>query len=297
MARITEIENHIIYPQFHDFNATFVARYHGQAIQGRSVIVVKTDDGLKGLGETWGPTTDIEPLRQRFIGTDPFDWLNSDASLPMNMATYDLMGKKWGVPAWKLMGAKVRSWIPVAAWTVSRPPEDMAEEVTQAARRGYRWIKYHVDKVQNVVDQAAAMQEVAPPGFKVHFDFNANLDFYTICPILLELERFPVSSRFEDVIDDVFKNVSGISTAVEQQAATTRDMAHNISQAAQRVQQVTASVGEVATISTGIATRIASVNSASNDVNQVIERVNHQALELSRMNDEFKKMVEQFKLE
>jgi methyl-accepting chemotaxis protein len=50
-------------------------------------------------------------------------------------------------------------------------------------------------------------------------------------------------------------------------------------------------------MSTDIAAKITSVNSASNDVNQVIERVNHQALELARMNDEFKEMVDQFKLE
>ena len=32
-------------------------------------------------------------------------------------------------------------------------------------------------------------------------------------------------------------------------------------------------------------------------VNRVIERVNHQALELARMNDELKEMIGQFKLE
>lgn len=103
--------------------------------------------------------------------------------------------------------------------------------------------------------------------------------------------------QIQEVIDDVNENVAGISTAVEQQAATTRDIADNIGQAAQGVQQVTVSVGEVATMSTDIASKITSVNSASNDVNQVIERVNHQALELARMNDEFKEMVGQFKLE
>ena len=59
----------------------------------------------------------------------------------MNMACYDLMGKHLGIPAWKLIGPKVRSWIPVAAWTVAQAPDAMAEEVRQAAARGYHWIK------------------------------------------------------------------------------------------------------------------------------------------------------------
>ena len=198
MSRITEIEFHYIFPEYQDFNATHLARSHGRTIQGRTILVVKTDDGLEGLGEYWGFGLDEDDLRARYIGTDPFDWLNSPTELWMNMATYDLMGKQLGVPVWKLIGPKVRSWAPVAAWTVSRQPAEMAEEVRQAARRGYRWIKYHLDQSQNVLDQTEAMQAVAPPGFKVHYDLNADLEFYTICPILMELERFPVAGRIED---------------------------------------------------------------------------------------------------
>lgn len=197
--RITEIESHPVFIPYRDFNAQLLARYHGQAIQVRTILVVHTDSGLEGYGESWG-TLDAEGLRQRYLGTDPFDWLNAEVDLAMNMALYDLMGKHLGVPAWKLMGQQVRAWVPVAAWTVSQTPEGMAEEVRQAARQGYHWLKYHVDELQNTVEQAAAMQAAAPPGFKVHFDFNANADVYTILPLLRELERFPVAGRFEDLV-------------------------------------------------------------------------------------------------
>ncbi|MEE3259964.1 MAG: hypothetical protein VX293_12205, partial [Candidatus Latescibacterota bacterium] len=85
-----------------------------------------------------------DALRERYLGTDPFDWIGDTEHLCMNMATYDLMGKELGVPAWKLIGPRVRSWMPVAAWTVSQEPQAMAEEVLQAAQRGYHWMKYHV---------------------------------------------------------------------------------------------------------------------------------------------------------
>ncbi len=197
--RITEIESFLIYIPYQEFNAQLLARYHGRAIQARTILVVRCDSGLEGCGESWG-NLDAGPLRERYLGTDPFDWLNAEADLAMNMALYDLMGKHLGVPAWKLIGPKVRSWVPVAAWTVSQTPEGMAEEVRQAARRGYHWLKYHVDELQDTVAQAEAMQAAAPRGFKVHFDFNANTDVYTMLPLLTELERFPVAGRFEDLV-------------------------------------------------------------------------------------------------
>ena len=118
----------------------------------------------------------------------------------MNMACYDLMGKFLGVPAWKLIGPKVRDWVPVAAWTVSRTPDAMADEVKQVSRMGYHWLKYHIDELQNVIDQTRAMQKVAPPGFKVHYDFNANATVEAAYPVLRELERFPIVGRIEDPI-------------------------------------------------------------------------------------------------
>jgi hypothetical protein len=44
------------------------------------------------------------------------------------------------------------------------------------------------------------MQEVAPSGFKVHYDFNANSTFEAIAPVIKKLERFPVAGRIEDPI-------------------------------------------------------------------------------------------------
>jgi L-alanine-DL-glutamate epimerase-like enolase superfamily enzyme len=197
--RIVEIESHEVMLPYQEFNARTLARYHGREIQRRTILIAHTDTGLEGCGESWG-RLDAEPLRARYLGTDPFDWMNTESDLAMGMALYDLMGQHLGVPVWKLLGPKVRSWVPVSYWTVSQAPESMAAEVRQAARLGYRWLKYHVDEIQNVLAQAEAMQRVAPDGFRVHFDFNASLDCYAIGSLLQELERFPVAGRFEDIL-------------------------------------------------------------------------------------------------
>jgi L-alanine-DL-glutamate epimerase-like enolase superfamily enzyme len=198
--KITEIEAHEILPPYHDYHAEWLFRYQGLHSRLRTVYIVKTDAGLEGYGENWGsPWSEFKD----YLGTSPFDWINDPRNLPMNMALYDLMGKALGLPAWKLIGPRVRSWVPIAAWTMSQPPRQMAEEVRQLSKRGYRWVKYHVDVLQNVVDQTAAMQEAAPRGFRVQYDFNEDSNFEAVYPVLKELERFPIAGRIEDPIRSI----------------------------------------------------------------------------------------------
>ena len=197
--RVTEIETHEILLPYHDFNACTLFRYHGLGIQLRTIYLVKTNQGLEGYGEAWGRGWPKEEVA-KYVGTCPFDWLGDTSTLPINMAMYDLMGKFLGLPVWYLIGPKLRDRVPVAAWTVSQTPKQMADEVRHAARQGYLWLKYHIDEIQNVVDQTRAMQDAAPPGFKVHYDFNANSTFEVIAPVIKKLEKFPVAGRIEDPI-------------------------------------------------------------------------------------------------
>ncbi len=196
--KITAVEVHEILTPFHRYHANNLFRYHGLGVQLRTIYIVKTDIGLEGYGESWGPAP--KDSFSRYVGSSPVDWIGSAVDLPMNMAMYDLMGKLLGVPAWKLIGPKVRSWIPVGGWTASQPPEAMAEEVRMLSQRGYRWMKYHVDVLQNAIDQTEAMQKVAPKGFKIHYDFNGNSNVDAVYPVLRELERFSIAGRFEDPI-------------------------------------------------------------------------------------------------
>jgi muconate cycloisomerase len=196
---ITDIETHEILLPYDAYHASNLFRYHGLGVQLRTVYVLKTDTGLEGLGESWGPAPP-KTAYAKYIGTDPFDWIGSTADLPMNMAMYDLMGKHLGIPAWKLIGPRVRSWIPVSAWIISQPPAAMAEEVRRLSGLGYSWMKYHVDVLHNVIDQTVEMQKAAPRGFKVHYDFNADSSVASILPVLKELEKFPIAGRFEDAL-------------------------------------------------------------------------------------------------
>ena len=68
--------------------------YYGP--QKRVLYVAHTDTGLVGLGEYH---TAQPELVQRYIGTNPFDWLGDVTSLGLGTAMYDLMGQAAGVAA------------------------------------------------------------------------------------------------------------------------------------------------------------------------------------------------------
>ncbi|MXZ74337.1 MAG: hypothetical protein F4207_06620 [Gemmatimonadetes bacterium] len=192
--KVTEIEAHEITLEYEDWIAYQLNHFYGPA--KRTVYVAHTDDGLTGLGE--GHAAEPEEVVDRYIGTNPFEWIGDETSLALGTAMYDLMGKAAGVPVYKLFGQKVRSWVPVGSWTVSTHPDRMAEAVREYSAGGYTWMKYHLSPFENVIDQTEAMQAVAPEGFRIHYDFTMHGTDDHMPELLDKLERFPVAGCFED---------------------------------------------------------------------------------------------------
>lgn len=196
--KITEIES---IPLRVPYEARIRKRYYHFAMT-ELVTVYKfyTDTGLVGLGENPGPPFDQEVL-DAYLGTNPFDHVMAEGRFNLDMACYDLMGKHLGLPAWKLMGQQVRQWVAMGWWMPCMSPEDTAAEVQVAAERGYRGLKCKARAFYDVVEQSRAIQEVAPPDFRVEFDFNGSLiNVEKALPILRELEKIPVVKGLEEPI-------------------------------------------------------------------------------------------------
>jgi len=192
--KVVEIEIHEITLEYEDWIAYQLNHFYGP--NKRTVYVVHTDDGLVGLGEGGG--TEPQEVIDQYMGSNPFDWVGDETSLGLGTAMYDLMGKAAEVPVYKLFGQKYRSWVPVGSWTVSTHPRRMAEAVEQYSARGYTWLKYHLSPFENVVDQTEAMQEVAPEGFRVHYDFTMHGTDDHMPELLDKLAAYPVAGCFED---------------------------------------------------------------------------------------------------
>ncbi|MCZ6679217.1 MAG: mandelate racemase/muconate lactonizing enzyme family protein [Candidatus Poribacteria bacterium] len=174
--------------------------YHFNMTDEVTVYKFHTDTGLTGLGENIGPPFE-QDLLDAYLGTDPFDHVMGKGRFNLDMACYDLMGKHLGLPAWKLMGQQVRQWVSMGWWMPCMSPEDTAAEIQVAAERGYRGLKCKARAFYDVVEQSHAIQAVAPPDFRVEFDFNgALINVEKALPILRELEKIPVVKGVEEPI-------------------------------------------------------------------------------------------------
>ena len=197
--KITDIE---VIPLRLPYEERIRKQFHHFGMGGEEHTVYKfhTDNGLVGLGENPGPHFE-QALLDPYLGTDPFDHVMSTGRFNLDMACYDLMGKHLGVPAWKLMGQQVRPWVSMGWWMPSMSPEDSAAEVAEAAARGYRGLKCKARAFFDVVEQARAMQDAAPPDFRIEFDFNGALvNVERALPILRELEKIPIVKGVEEPI-------------------------------------------------------------------------------------------------
>ncbi len=108
----------------------------------RTVVEVETDTGLIGLGEMGGGGESAEAsfraLKSYLVGHDPFELeamrfkiTNPTASLYNNrtqlhaaleFACIDIIGKTLGVPAYDVLGGKVRETVPFASYLFFRHP-------------------------------------------------------------------------------------------------------------------------------------------------------------------------------
>ena len=199
--KITNIEVIPIYPRL-------AKRYENRkvdlyGIDHRTVFKVETDSGITGYGDQRvRPGGQPDPaIANSLIGRDPFDFINNHLSYgsALNCALYDVMGKYLGIPVYKLIGQKVRDAVPVAAWTRPASPETFRDEIRRAADQGYTIFKMHTCDYHDVMEQTHLAEEVAPEGFKIHYDFNSNRSLAAVLPIIQELERnHPIVGYIED---------------------------------------------------------------------------------------------------
>src|SRR5687767_6728707 len=109
----------------------------------RTIVEVETDEGITGLGEMGGGGESAEAvfraMKAYLVGHDPakleemrFKIANPTASLYNNrtqilaaleFACLDIIGKKWGVPVYDILGGKLQDEIPFASYLFFRYPD------------------------------------------------------------------------------------------------------------------------------------------------------------------------------
>ncbi len=94
-------------------------------------------------------------------------------------------------------------------------------------------------------------------------------------------------------IDDI---VAVIASALEEQSATTREIAGNVSEAARGIGEVNENVSQSSSVSVEIARQIAGVNQAAGDISGVSSQVNRQSSELKGLSEQLISLVGRFKV-
>ncbi len=183
------------------------------------VVIVRTDEGLEGLGEAngsadWGGETyvgsqqlidhHIAPL---LLGEDPREitrcmaklakiYANPFAKAAVEMALFDLLGKSLGAPLYQLLGGTVRSkTIPLRFPLFPVDPEQASRVARMVVDEGCRTVKIKVgrDTAATDLERVAAVRDAVGPEVRVTVDANGGWSANEAIRIAPELERLGVA--------------------------------------------------------------------------------------------------------
>jgi glucarate dehydratase len=128
----------------------------------RTILEVNTDEGIVGLGETYGGAATagaLQSVKEFVVGTDPFEFektlrrlqvfcisyetfIAPHVTAALDMACLDIMGKALQRPVHSLLGGKHRDRVPFSAYLFYRYPssdgkggEDSPEKLLDYTRR------------------------------------------------------------------------------------------------------------------------------------------------------------------
>ena len=133
-----------------------------------AIYLVHTDDGPVGLGE--GAVLSDDELAA-YTGCSPFEFIMDDSVGPLQIAFYDLMGQALELPLARVLGPS-RPTAPLAWWSHCFPPEALRSEAQLALESGYRVHKFKRRAHTDVLEQVAAIAEVAPDDYEITVDAN-----------------------------------------------------------------------------------------------------------------------------
>lgn len=134
--------------------------------RNQMLVKVETDEGIYGWGESGLSSREIavkgmvEHYREFLIGRDPMQrgalWQEmyrsqyfeggrtmTAAISAIDIALYDIVGKKLGVPVYELLGGKHRNWVPTFASGTGNTPEEMIDVAQRIIAQGFDCFRLH----------------------------------------------------------------------------------------------------------------------------------------------------------
>jgi len=207
--KITGIKTRLLRIPYTEF---LRAAYGGRSHASYLLVVIETDEGIVGYGEHDGLFyetaeafihTELKPL---LIGEDPLQieflghklehfllW-NTFAAYPMaavDMALYDIKGKKLGLPAYELLGGLYRQKMEVTGLIHMHGIEEDVASAVKFKERGYKVLKIKVGfDLPKDMERLAAIREAVGPDMPFRIDPNMAWSPRTAVRWIRRMEKF-----------------------------------------------------------------------------------------------------------
>jgi glucarate dehydratase len=219
----------------------------------RLVVRVHTADGTVGVGETICLLEFIEPVLIRTliplaVGEDAFDvericrkaegagYYHHKRALVMalcglEMALWDVIGKKAGLPLHQLWGGSYREDVPLVAYLQSGDPRHIAREAAGFVEQGYGTVKVKLGLGEDRdVELVKAVREAVGPRVKVRGDANGAWTVGTAKRLLRKLEAYDLEYVEQPLpLEDLpghalLRKQSSVPIALDESAYTLQDV-------------------------------------------------------------------------
>jgi galactonate dehydratase len=200
-------------------------------------VEVETDEGITGLGDAtnWPGGESVEAalkvVGQHVIGEDPtaieYCWQKMyrltnyigltgavvTAISGIDIALWDILGKKLGTPVYVLLGGKCRDKVPVYAnyWNhgLEPTPEAYARRAKEVVDMGYKGLKFmpmlkmgwlgSLDRTINradmheAVELVKAVRKAVGPDIEIYIEAGGKLSPYSFFPFVEAIKEFDIS--------------------------------------------------------------------------------------------------------
>ena len=138
--------------------------------RNQMLVKVETDEGIYGWGEAGFSSRElavsgmVDHFRQFLVGRDPMQrgriWQEmyrgqyfeggrtiTGAISAIDIALYDIAGKKLGVPVYQLLGGKQRDWVPTFASGGGSTPEEVVDVGQKIWADGYKAMRLNLSTI------------------------------------------------------------------------------------------------------------------------------------------------------
>jgi L-alanine-DL-glutamate epimerase-like enolase superfamily enzyme len=186
--------------------------------RGAAIVVVETDEGIRGIGEGVGPEPYVveriveEKFAPRLVGTNPLDverrWqemLTEDlywarkgqtvaAASGIDIALWDVVGKHYGAPVYRLLGGdahggSLQAYASDLFWD---DPDRMAERAARYVDRGFPAVKTHLGRGVDADEERVAAMRDAIGDAHLMVDVNCGYDYPEAVRVGRMLESYDV---------------------------------------------------------------------------------------------------------